>query len=161
MTAKKLEFELCPIAREHLEAVAEIESLCFAEPWSARALELLLGNAAVGAVAICEGRIAAYGGMLIAPDEGQITNIAVHPDFRRCGLGRAILLSLQKEATARGLLQIALEVRASNEAAIALYRSEHYYVAGRRRNFYRNPTEDALVMLCDVSVGSGDRSDTF
>ena len=145
------EFELRPIGAADLEAVAEIESLCFAEPWSAGALEFLLSDAAMGVVAICDGRIAAYCGMALAPDEGQITNVAVHPDFRRRGLGRAILLYLKEEARARGLLQIALEVRVSNEAAIALYESEKFYVAGRRKNFYRNPTEDALVMLWDAS----------
>ena len=150
MTKKRIEFELCPITWEHLEAVAEIEALCFADPWSTGALEFLLSDAAMGVVAICDGRVAAYCGMALAPDEGQITNLAVHPDFRRCGLGRAILLYLQAEARARGLLQIALEVRVSNEGAIALYESERFYVAGRRRNFYRNPTEDALVMLCDI-----------
>ena len=150
MSGGTIEFALLPIAQAHLDAVAEIESLCFSEPWSARSLSLLLSDAAIGIVALYEGRVIAYGGMLLAPDEGQITNIAVHPDFRRCGAARKILTRLQLEAASRGLFQIALEVRASNAAAIALYESEGFFTAGRRRGFYRNPTEDALVMLWNV-----------
>lgn len=136
------------ITKAHLESVAEIEKLCFSEPWSARALELLLDETqAVGFVCACDGVAQAYGGMLITPFEGQITNIAVHPDFRRQGLGGAILEALLKEAARRNLESVVLEVRASNTAAIALYERYGFTAVGRRKNFYRAPTEDALVML--------------
>lgn len=137
-----------PISRAHLDAVAAIEAVSFAEPWSARALELLLGDAAVGVVGLDEnGCVVAYGGMLLAPDEGQITNIAVLPKAKRQGYGLAVMQALEREAVDRGLLQIALEVRASNEAAVALYEGLGYETVGKRRNFYRHPTEDALVMI--------------
>lgn len=152
--------EILPINASHLDTVAEIESLCFPEPWSARALELLLGDAATGAVILREGRVIAYGGMLLAPDEGQITNVAVHPDFRRCGCARAILHALCAEAEQRQLEQIVLEVRASNAAAIALYESEGYAEVGRRRSFYRLPTEDALVMQKSVGAGANGTNKT-
>lgn len=142
-----LHFEVLPINASHLDAVAELEAACFAEPWSVNSLRLLLSDAATGFVALHEGQPIAYGGMLWAPDEGQITNIAVHPDFRRRGCARAILLALMQAADQRGAQELSLEVRASNEAAIALYRAEGFFEAGRRRNFYRSPTEDALVML--------------
>lgn len=135
------------IEREHLVAVAELERLCFAEPWSEKALELLLGELATGFVCGCDGRVLAYGGMLIAPDEGQITNVAVHPNARRQGLGKTIVDALTEEAHTRGLEQISLEVRVSNLAAITLYERAGFTVAGRRKNFYRHPTEDALVMI--------------
>ena len=135
------------IGREHLLAVAEIERLCFSEPWSEKALELLLGELATGFVCISDGRVLAYGGMMIAPDEGQITNVAVHPDARRQGLGKAVVEALIEEAHTRGLEQISLEVRVSNQAAITLYEHTGFGVAGRRKSFYRRPTEDALVML--------------
>ena len=138
------------IAEEHLPAVAELERLCFGEPWSERALRLLLGEDAVGYVCMESDRVVAYGGMMIAPFEGQVTNIAVHPEWRRRGLGRAATEALIAEARARELEQISLEVRASNEAAIALYRTLGFYEAGRRKHFYRNPAEDAIVMLCDL-----------
>jgi ribosomal-protein-alanine N-acetyltransferase len=130
-----------------LDAVAELEALCFPEPWSANALQLLTSPDAVGFVCMEGGRAVSYGGMLYTPFEGQITNIAVAPDKRRCGYGRAIVDALIRDAEARNLEQIALEVRASNEAAIALYKSLGFFEAGRRKHFYKNPAEDALVML--------------
>ena len=136
-----------PLSAEHLSDVARLESICFAQPWSEKSLGLLLTDAALGFVCLLDGRAVAYGGMLLAPDEGQITNIAVDPDHRRMGLGRLLMERLETEATARGLSQIALEVRASNEAAIALYERTGYATAGRRPNFYTSPREDALVMI--------------
>ena len=130
-----------------LDAVAELETLCFPEPWSANALQLLTSPDAVGFVCREEGRAVSYGGMLYTPFEGQITNIAVAPDKRRCGYGRSIVDALIRDAKARDLEQIALEVRASNEAAIALYNSLGFFEAGKRKHFYKNPAEDALVML--------------
>lgn len=130
----------------HLEAAAELERLCFAEPWSAQALSLLTKEGAVGFAAALNGRVLAYGGMILAPNEAQITNIAVHPDARRMGLGRAILKALLTEAEQHALEGVFLEVRRSNEAAISLYLSEGFAVLGERRRFYSRPVEDALVM---------------
>ena len=143
----KESFALLPLTQSHLAEVAEIERLCFSEPWSEKALELLLGELGVGVVCIRNGSVVAYGGMMLAPDEGQITNIAVRPSCRRQGLGRAVTEALVQLAQTRKLEQIALEVRASNEAAIALYRGLGFEKVGRRKNFYRQPTEDALVMI--------------
>ena len=139
--------EVVRLAREHLSAVAALETEVFAEPWSEKALELLLSPEAVGFACVCKGEILAYAGMLISVDEGQITNVAVRPDQRRQGFGRVLMHALEAEARARGLVQISLEARVSNLPAIGLYEQEQYRVAGVRRNFYRHPTEDALVML--------------
>ncbi len=139
------------ICAAHLFEVAELERLCFAEPWSEQALALLLTEDAVGYVCVRDGHVFAYAGMLIAPFEGQVTNVAVHPDARRQGLGRRVTKALIRDAEEHGLEQIALEVRASNAAAIALYESLGFAVAGRRKNFYRRPAEDALVMLKPIS----------
>ena len=141
------EYQIEPIAKEHLTAVAELERGIFAEPWSEKALELLLSDTAYGVVCLRQGELLAYGGMMIAVDEGQITNIAVRADQRRKGFGRAVLLALEAEARARGLIQIALEARVSNLSAIALYESLGYRTLGRRRNFYSHPVEDAFVMM--------------
>ena len=135
----------------HLGAVAELERLCFGEPWSENALRLLLGDAAIGFVCIENDRVAAYGGMLFAPDEGQVTNVAVHPDFRRRGMGARIVEAFVAEAKQRDLEQISLEVRVSNAAAIGLYQGFGFYTAGVRKRFYRNPSEDAAVMLLDLN----------
>ena len=135
------------LTEAELFAAAELEALCFSEPWSENALKLLTTSDAVGFVCMEEGRAKAYGGMLYAPFEGQITNIAVAPDARRHGYGRAILDALIQDAEKKGLEQISLEVRESNEAAIALYRAFGFFVAGVRKNFYKHPTENGLVML--------------
>ena len=132
----------------HLEGVAEIERLCFAEPWSQQALALLLQNANLGVVALDEqGNPIGYGGLLTVLDEGQITNIAVHPNFRGMGVGKAILEKLIFESASRGIREISLEVRQSNLPARALYQSHGFEIAGVRKGFYRHPTEDGLVMI--------------
>ena len=146
-----------PLRREHLEDVAELERLCFGQPWSAKALELLLTPEATGAVCLWEGRAVAYGGMLLAPGEGQITNVAVHPDFRRRGYAAAVLRALIAEAMAReDCEQISLEVRESNGAAVALYLQNGFLTVGRRRHFYRDPAEDALVMIKSLGADTPD-----
>ena len=131
----------------HLADVAALERLGFADPWSESSLALLLTDAAVGFV-VCDGeRAVAYAGMLCVAGEGQITNVAVHPDYRRRGLGREAVEALLQYAQENDFFEISLEVRASNRAAIALYESLGFCVGGTRRNFYQKPTEDALVML--------------
>lgn len=138
---------VCRLEKEWLAEVAELERLCFADPWSENALAILLEDNACGFICRAEGRVLAYGGMLIVPDEGQITNIAVHPDFRGLGYGRTVLAALTEEARARGLAQMSLEVRVSNLAALTLYGHSGFETAGVRKRFYKHPTEDAFVML--------------
>lgn len=132
----------------HIPAVAEIERMCFPQPWSEQALCLFLGEQGVGYVAVDGGDgVIAYAGMLLAPGEGQIASIAVRPDFRRAGRGRAVLRALIADARERGLGQLSLEVRESNSAARSLYLGEGFAEAGIRRHFYSHPREDAVVML--------------
>lgn len=138
------------MTEEHLDDVAELEILCFGEPWSRESLRLLLSDEAIGFVCVQDGRAVAYGGMLLVPGEGQVTNVAVHPDYRKRGLGTVIVDAMIQESKRRGLEQIALEVRCSNEAAIGLYERAGFVRAGVRKRFYRNPTEDAFVMLLSV-----------
>ena len=135
-----------------LEGTAALEKLCFHQPWSASSLELLTREG-IGVGYLCTKTsntenplVTAYGGMLIAVDEGQITNIAVHPDHRGQGLGLAIVQALIKHAKAERLASITLEVRVSNTPAISLYRKVGFAEVGRRKGFYTKPTEDALIM---------------
>ena len=88
--------------------------------------------------------------MLIAVDEGQITNVAVHPDYRRRGLASAVLNSLMRYARSCHAESVTLEVRASNAAAIALYKKAGFSEVGRRRGFYTKPTEDAVLMTARI-----------
>ena len=134
----------------HLHEVAKLETLCFADPWSEKALELLLGDGAYGAVCLENGCVMAYGGVLWAPYEGQITNIATHPDARRRGMGAAVLEHLIKEASSRECEMLSLEARVSNMPAIALYERYGFLKMGLRRGFYKHPTEDAFVMCLQL-----------
>lgn len=138
------------ITAEHLDGIAALEQAAFAHPWSRDALSLLCGDNAFGFVCAENGLAAAYGGMLTVLDEGQITNIATHPAYRRRGLGAAVLEALLAEARARGLAFVTLEVRESNVPAIALYQKLGFELVGRRPGFYRSPTEAALLMQCNL-----------
>ena len=139
------------ITEAHIDGIAELEALCFSSPWSKKSLELLL-NDGIGVGFVCSrgGKVCAYGGMLCAVDEGQITNIATHPDCRRQGYGRAVVEALIKYASNNHLDSISLEVRESNEAAIKLYSSLGFKVEGKRKDFYTKPVESALVMIYKV-----------
>ena len=131
---------------ELLVGVAALESECFREPWSEKSLELLLGERGVGFAVVLEGEVVAYGGMMTVLDEGQITNIAVSKKHRRRGFARAILSALEAYALDNGISMLSLEVRESNTAARSLYIGEGWSEVGLRKNFYKLPTEDAIIM---------------
>lgn len=130
----------------HLPALAEIERACFHAPWSENALREELGKG-LFLVAEDENRtVCGYVGCQTVLDEGYITNVAVAPSYRRQGIGRQLLQALAERAEESGLAFVTLEVRASNDPAIALYTAAGYEPVGRRRDFYRAPTEDAVLM---------------
>lgn len=128
--------------------VAAIERQCFPDPWSERMLREHLDNQCAAALAARgeDGTILGYGGLLVVLDEGYITNIAVAESCRRKGLGRAMLSALIDHCRESGASFLTLEVRQSNAPAIALYKSMGFLPEGRRKNFYRQPTEDAILM---------------
>lgn len=138
-------FSVCRLGKRHLEEVAEIERLCFHNPWSAESLSLLLKDENFAYVALDGDRAVAYAGLVTALDEGEITNVATHPDYRRRGLAREVLSALLGAVGARGIRRVTLEVRPSNVAALSLYGSLGFRECGRRRNFYSFPREDALL----------------
>lgn len=141
------EISFRPLQKEDVARVAELERLCFRSPWSERALAGELKNpAARYRVGLVEGRIEAYAGMWILYEEAHITNVAVSPDFRRRGLGRAIMLEMLQAALFYGASQMTLEVRESNLAAQALYDGLDFENAGHRKRYYADTNEDALIM---------------
>ena len=145
-------FEVRELTPEMLGEAAEIEKLCFSEPWSPEALLYMCKSPNTHAVAvIIEGRLAAYGGCEFVPPEANIVNIATHPDFRRRGCAAAVIDSLEEFLSSKGVDSIFLEVRASNAPARALYEGKGFAVVGVRKNYYRFPTEDAEVMLKTIS----------
>lgn len=139
------------LSLDDLDGATELEKLCFSSPWSKDSLKLLT-NEGIGVGMVCrkDGRVCAYGGMLVAVDEGQITNIATHPDYRRQGYGKAVVEALIKHAKNNRLVSISLEVRVSNKAAIDLYTDLGFKTEGKRKDFYTAPREDALVMIYQV-----------
>ena len=134
------------VTDEMLCEIAGLEKVCFSSPWSEASLKLLTGESGVGFVAFSDGVLAAYGGMLTVLDEGQITNIATHPSFRRKGLARQILSAIEEYSKAHAITLLSLEVRESNAAARALYSSCGWQEMGVRKNFYKLPSENAVVM---------------
>ncbi len=131
----------------HLEALAELEKICFSQPWSYKSLEEELTNkTAHFFVATVDGEVAGYIGVYIVCESCFVTNVAVFPQFRRQGVATALIKMAALTADAMGTDFISLEVRQSNAPAIALYRSLGFEEMGLRKNYYRNPTEDALIM---------------
>lgn len=140
------------IEKTDLAAVADLEKAVFFAPWSADALALLCTERAFGYGVFDEGgRALSYAGMLTVLDEGQITNVATREEARRRGYGRAVLTALLDEAERRGILTVTLEVRASNAAALALYRQFGFEKTGERPHFYTHPDETALVLCCRLT----------
>lgn len=135
---------------EHIPRVAEIEKLSFTDPWSADALELLVGDRANGLVAVEDEEVLGYVGMMCVLDECQIINVAVHPFARRKGIGGLLMRSAEDYAGKRGITVFSLEVRASNTAARSLYRKLGWTECGIRKNFYSHPSEDAYVMIKNI-----------
>lgn len=134
-----------PMAERHLAALAEIEKACFHAPWSESMLREELGKG-LFLVAERDGQAVGYVGCQTVLDEGYITNVAVSPDCRRQGIGRALIAALVSRARAQDLAFVALEARASNAPAIALYEGAGFGRVGVRKNFYTAPTEDAVLM---------------
>ncbi len=136
------ELRIVPMSEEHIAALAALELQCFTDPWSENALREELSNpCARFIVAVYQGEVAGYLGCHHIGDEGFVANIAVFPAYRRRGIGKALVTA----AFTDDLSRLTLEVRASNTAALALYRSLGFVEEGRRPRFYSHPTEDALL----------------
>jgi ribosomal-protein-alanine N-acetyltransferase len=137
-----------PMRLGDVSAVLEIERLSFSSPWPAFAFEqeLTANRLAHYLVARMDGRVVGFGGIWLMVDEAHITTFGVHPDHRRRGVGRRLLLRLAELAIELGSARLTLEVRVSNEPAQALYRAFGFRVAGRRIAYYSDDGEDALVM---------------
>lgn len=134
-----------PMEERHLDTLAEIEKACFHAPWSADMLREELGKG-IFLVAEQDGAAVGYVGCQTVLDEGYITNVAVSPDCRRQGIGRALIAELTERAKRAGLAFVTLEVRASNAPALALYEGAGFRRVGVRKNFYTAPAEDAVLM---------------
>ncbi len=141
-----------PMTEADVAAVAELEKECFSEPWSEDGVRSELQNeGARFFVARSFGNAVGYMGMHIVLDECYIANVAVKGSFRRRGIAEKLLGTAERTAKGEGCSFISLEVRVSNTPAIKLYEKAGYISQGERRNFYRNPTENALIMTKTLS----------
>ena len=142
-----MEYNIVPMDRSPREQIAALERECFSTPWSEAMLtEVLFDSQASFIVAESEeGGVLGYAGLQVVLDEGYIDNIAVEPNARRHGVADELLDVFCRFGEAN-LAFLTLEVRASNAPAIALYRKHGFEEAGRRKNYYTKPTEDAVIM---------------
>ena len=148
---------IVPLEPRHIKEIARLEDLCFSEPWSEEGkLEAYrLGTRFF--VAEEAGSLIGYIGVKAVIDEGYITNIAVFPQYRRKGVASALLNKVFAFAKEKRLSFVSLEVRPSNTAAVSLYEKAGFKEEGRRKDFYRLPREDALIMTKRFSYeDSGD-----
>ena len=131
----------------HVAQVAELETLCFRDPWSERSIASELENKlALWLVALDGDTVAGYIGSQTVIDETDMMNVAVHPSYRRKGIAGELVNALVDALKMRQSHSLTLEVRASNDPAIGLYQKLGFAQGGRRPNYYRNPKEDALIL---------------
>ena len=132
---------------EHVPQVAQLEKICFADPWSELSISLELTNVwSYWVVALDGDTVVGYVGSQSSIDEADIMNVAVHPDYRRQGIAENLINTLVVELKNRGCHALLLEVRVSNTPAITLYEKLGFAQVGCRKNYYRNPKEDALIL---------------
>lgn len=148
MNIRSGQFAFARMQPVHVEQVLAIEETSFPTPWSRQSFyyEVTENDFAFYLVAIHEGRVIAYAGIWLVLDEAHITNVAVHPEYRGCGVGRAIMLKIIGSAALLGAVRMTLEVRPSNYVAIGLYESLGFERRGIRKGYYTDTNEDAIIM---------------
>lgn len=142
-----MNYRIVPMDRSHLKEMAALERQCFSTPWTEAMLEQeLYQDTASYLVAEDEtGKVLGYAGLHVVLDEGYIDNVAVLPDYRRQGIARGLVEVFCRFGEEK-LAFLTLEVRASNQGAIALYEHLGFTSVGIRKAYYHKPTEDAILM---------------
>ena len=155
---QSMKVQIVPMNGDHLDEVAELERVCFPDPWSRNMLKEELENDLAAFLVALDGQgaVTGYAGLQVVLDEGYILNVAVRPDCRRQGVAGQLLQVFLDFAKGNQLAFLTLEVRASNYDAIALYGSRGFRSAGRRKNYYEHPREDAIIMTRDFSAASAE-----
>ena len=138
---------------QHVVPIAELEKLCFPDPWNEQCVASELTNPlSLWLVAVEDDRVVGYIGSQTVIDESDVMNVAVHPDYRRKGIGENLINVLCDSLRKRSSRALSLEVRASNSPAICLYEKLGFRQVGKRPNYYRNPREDALILRKEWEV---------
>lgn len=148
-------YNLVAMAAEHIPQIAALERACFSHPWSEAMLQNELWNdSAVIIAAVSEsGTVLGYAGLQTVLDEGYINNVAVDEAYRRQGVADELIAAFVRFGMAK-LAFLTLEVRASNTPAISLYAKHGFVEAGRRKNYYDDPKEDAILMTLEFDHGT-------
>lgn len=137
----------------HVSQVAQLETVCFSDPWSERSIASEITNPlSTWIVALEDDRVVGYVGAQSVPPEADMMNLAVSPDYRRKGIAQSLICALIEKLRGEGICSLTLEVRASNQPAITLYEKLGFAVAGRRPRYYSNPREDALILRKEWEV---------
>ncbi|WP_243139980.1 ribosomal protein S18-alanine N-acetyltransferase [Romboutsia faecis] len=136
---------------DDIDGVFEVEKSCFEDYWSKDSFKKeLSNNLAKYLVAKVDGKIAGYVGIWFVVDEGHITNVAVHEDYRGKKIGDKLINELVQVCKDNKIVSMTLEVRASNKIAQNLYRKYGFKMAGIRKEYYSNNKEDAIIMWNDI-----------
>lgn len=143
-----MQIKFFKMTEEDLDKVVEIENDNFSTPWSRQGFREALDKDYCCFITAKDenGEVAGYCGLYQSDTEADITNVAVDKKFRRQHIAEEMLKELMKTGSERGIKSYTLEVRCSNEGAITLYTKLGFESAGIRKNFYRNPIEDANIM---------------
>ncbi|MBE56058.1 MAG: ribosomal-protein-alanine N-acetyltransferase [Acidobacteria bacterium] len=135
--------------RRDIDGLVELETLSFQRPWSRQMLIDELSKVSVSeafVVRINQDSLVGYCSWRLIEGELYLNNLAIHPEHRRQGLARLLLMHLTQDATSRGVRSIMLEVRSSNAAALKLYWRMGFKRVGMRPDYYTNPVEDAVLL---------------
>lgn len=154
-TAAKV--DILPMKQSDIEQVMEIEKSSFPSPWTESMFENELRRpqfccclvACLPKDAHLAGKLVGYVSLFYIFREGHVTNLAVRPDWRRRGIGERLLFEIVKQAQSRGVERLTLEVRESNTVASELYKKFGFFQAGKRRGYYEDTGEDALILWTD------------
>ena len=145
--------KIVKMTADHVSQVAELEKICFSDPWSEKNIASELTNPLSFWLVAVEGdKVAGYVGSQSVMGESDMMNVAVHPDFRRQGVAEKLVLELVAALAKNDNHCLTLEVRASNVSAISLYEKLGFAQIGLRKNYYRNPKEDALILRKEWDV---------
>jgi len=155
MSTMDVKLQLSSMTLADLDEVVAIERVSFPTPWTPAAFRYEIQQNRVARCSVMRAGRQAVGYICLweIGHEIHITNLAVHPEWRHRGVGRAILVSALSEGVARGVTLAFLEVRPSNAPAVALYGSLGFQIIGRRSGYYFDTGEDALVM--EACLGEG------
>ncbi|WP_243155152.1 ribosomal protein S18-alanine N-acetyltransferase [Romboutsia sp. CE17] len=136
---------------DDIDGVFEVEKNCFEDYWSKDSFKKeLSNNLAKYLVAKVDGKVAGYVGIWFVVDEGHITNVAVHEDYRGQKIGDQLIKELVQVCKDNNIVSMTLEVRTSNTVAQNLYRKYGFKMAGIRKEYYSNNKEDAIIMWNDI-----------